>query len=163
MTTQSCAERYGIRVVRGLCSCPFHSERTPSLKIYPGEDGWYCFGCGKGGDVIDFAAALFGLSKADAARRLDEDFGLGITDRKTDRRAVEAWKQKQAEVQRKEEAYRNYYDSLAEESRQLRRLPPPTSPEDFYTGLYARAQGRLEYLDYFFELTKEEVIAWLNR
>jgi DNA primase len=34
--------------------CPFHSEKTPSFYVYPGTASFYCFGCGKSGDAIDF-------------------------------------------------------------------------------------------------------------
>src|SRR3989304_835549 len=34
--------------------CPFHEERTPSFSVNPAEKLYYCFGCGKGGDVISF-------------------------------------------------------------------------------------------------------------
>lgn len=35
--------------------CPFHADKkSPSLTIYPDNQSWYCFGCGKGGDVLDF-------------------------------------------------------------------------------------------------------------
>ena len=37
-----------------VCSCPFHSERTPSCHIYTETQSFYCFGCGAGGDVINF-------------------------------------------------------------------------------------------------------------
>lgn len=46
------------------CVLPGHeSERTPSLKVYETpERGWYCFGCGRGGSIFDFGAALWGMS-----------------------------------------------------------------------------------------------------
>ena len=52
--------------------CPFHSDRTPSLTLYQSKAGWrwQCFGCGLGGDVIDWLAALHRLPVADAARML---------------------------------------------------------------------------------------------
>ncbi len=72
------AARYGVEARRGgHALCPFHTERTPSMKIYP--DGFYCFGCGTGGDVVDFAARLFSLSPHEAAKKLDADFALGLT------------------------------------------------------------------------------------
>ena len=73
------AIRYGLTVGRdGMALCPFHGEKTPSMKIYPGDRGFYCFGCGAGGDVIKFTAMLFDLSSKQAAEKLDEDFGLGL-------------------------------------------------------------------------------------
>ena len=68
------AERYGT-VRRGFMRCPFHADRVPSLKLY--DDHFHCFGCGAHGDVVDLTAGLLGCSKAEAARRLLEDFGQG--------------------------------------------------------------------------------------
>ncbi len=34
--------------------CPFHSEQTPSFTIFTNTNKWYCFGCGKHGDVLDY-------------------------------------------------------------------------------------------------------------
>lgn len=46
-------ERYGYQKNRaGFICCPFHSEKTPSMKIY--ANSFYCFGCGKHGDIFDF-------------------------------------------------------------------------------------------------------------
>ena len=41
---------------RSIC-CPFHRETDPSLHIFENQS-WYCFGCGKGGDVYDFLGFL---------------------------------------------------------------------------------------------------------
>ncbi len=48
----------------GKVSCPFHGrDSTPSLHVYsdPAE-GWYCFGCGRGGSIFDLGAEVYGLS-----------------------------------------------------------------------------------------------------
>ena len=52
----------GVPVGRdGKVRCPFHEDRTPSLHVYEDpQRGWYCFGCGRGGSIYDFAAALLG-------------------------------------------------------------------------------------------------------
>lgn len=42
-------------------SCLFHEDRNPSMKLY--DDHFYCFGCGKHGDVTDMVGELFGLSR----------------------------------------------------------------------------------------------------
>lgn len=71
------ARFYGLEINRAdFAACPFHPDKTPSLKIY--EDHYYCFGCGVHGDVTDFTARLFSISQYDAALKLSTDFGLGL-------------------------------------------------------------------------------------
>ena len=70
------AERYGLPVSQGgMARCPFHPDRTPSMKLY--EDHFYCFGCGAHGDVIDLTGHLLDLGPGDAIERLAEDFNIG--------------------------------------------------------------------------------------
>lgn len=61
----------------GYICCPFHNEKTPSLKLYP-NGTWHCFGCHKGGSSIDFATELYNLTPLEAVRRLNDDFNLGL-------------------------------------------------------------------------------------
>ena len=69
------AEHYGLQVNHsGMCRCPFHEDRHPSMKL--NERYFYCFGCGATGDVIDLVARLFNLSSYDAAKKLAYDFGI---------------------------------------------------------------------------------------
>ena len=78
VTTRQAAEYYGIHVGRnGMACCPFHNDKTPSMKL---DRRYHCFGCGADGDVIDFAAALYGLGKKEAAVQLAQDFGLSYED-----------------------------------------------------------------------------------
>ena len=78
VTTRQAAEHYGIHVNRnGMACCPFHNDKTPSMKL---DRRYHCFGCGADGDVIDFAAALYGLGKKEAAVQLAQDFGLSYED-----------------------------------------------------------------------------------
>ena len=50
--------------------CPFHSEKTPSFTIFSDGERYHCFGCGVGGDVIDFVQSLHGVALPDAAAML---------------------------------------------------------------------------------------------
>lgn len=76
VTVRQAAKHYEVEVQRnGMCRCPFHDDRHPSMKL--NEDYFYCFGCGAHGDVIEFTARLFGLSSYEAAEKLAYDFELG--------------------------------------------------------------------------------------
>ncbi len=75
VTVAQAAEHYGLHASHnGMCNCPFHDDRRPSMKL--NRDYFYCFGCGATGDVIDFVARLFGLSSYEAAKKLAYDFGI---------------------------------------------------------------------------------------
>ena len=74
VTARQAAKAYGLEVdVHGMALCPFHDDHYPSLKL---DQRFYCFGCGAGGDVIDFTAKLFDISLKEAAQKLAEDFGI---------------------------------------------------------------------------------------
>ncbi len=57
------------RVRQGVCS--FHEEAEGSFTVYADSERWYCFGCGLGGDVLDFIRQSENLSLPEAIRRLD--------------------------------------------------------------------------------------------
>lgn len=79
VSAQDAARHYGFQPDRaGFIPCPFHHEKTASLKLYPGKGGFYCFGCHIGGSVLDFVAQLYSLDALGAARRLNDDFHLGL-------------------------------------------------------------------------------------
>lgn len=62
----------GLKFNRGnKISCPFHTDKTPSLSIK--EDKWRCFGCGCGGDAIDFIREVRGLNYVEACQYLGVD------------------------------------------------------------------------------------------
>ncbi len=56
--------------------CPFHEEAEGSFTVYADTQRFYCFGCGAGGDVLDFVQRADGLSLPEAIRRLDGGLGL---------------------------------------------------------------------------------------
>ena len=50
--------------------CPFHSEKTPSFSVSPDKQFYHCFGCGKGGGVINFIMDIENLSYPEAVEFL---------------------------------------------------------------------------------------------
>ena len=62
------------RVRQGFC--PFHDEAEGSFTVYADSERWYCFGCGLGGDVLDFVQRVDNLTLPEAIARLDGSPGL---------------------------------------------------------------------------------------
>jgi len=58
--------------------CPFHSEKTPSFTVSPDKQMFYCFGCGKGGNVFSFLMQHEGMTFPEAARMLARRYGIDI-------------------------------------------------------------------------------------
>ena len=58
--------------------CPFHEERTPSFSVNAPDKLYYCFGCGKGGDVVSFVRETENLDFVEAIEFLAERFRLQL-------------------------------------------------------------------------------------
>ncbi|HEY0215456.1 MAG TPA: DNA primase [Cellulomonas sp.] len=66
----------GVGSMKGLC--PFHDERSPSFHVRPHVGLYHCFGCGEGGDVIDFVQKIDGLPFTEAVEYLAGRIGLQL-------------------------------------------------------------------------------------
>ena len=70
LTKRSGANQFGL--------CPFHSEKTPSFSVSPDRQIYHCFGCGKGGGVINFIMEIENLSFPEAVEFLAKRVGMPI-------------------------------------------------------------------------------------
>lgn len=78
--------------------CPFHTEKTPSFFVFEDKQRWKCFGCGKSGDLLDFAQEFEHYDIQEALRELAREAGVELRpltadeqwaqQRKRDRQAV---------------------------------------------------------------------------
>ncbi|MBR2582991.1 MAG: DNA primase, partial [Oscillospiraceae bacterium] len=68
LTKRSGANLFGL--------CPFHSEKTPSFSVSPDKQIYHCFGCGKGGGVINFIMEIENLSYPEAVEFLAKRAGM---------------------------------------------------------------------------------------
>ena len=74
VTARQVAEMYGIEVKHnGMACCPFHDDKTPSMKL---DERYYCFGCHASGDAIDFVSNLFQIGSREAALKIAEEFHI---------------------------------------------------------------------------------------
>jgi len=64
-------DREGITLQGNFTKCVFHDEKTASLRIYPGNNSYYCYGCGAGGDSISFIMRYKDLPYKNALKYLD--------------------------------------------------------------------------------------------
>ena len=95
LSMEEVALMYGVQANRShFCHCPFHNERTASMRLY--EKSYYCFGCHKGGDVISFVAEMLNISQYEAAKQLAGQFN--ITPTKQSKLRQYAFKRKQQEI-----------------------------------------------------------------
>ena len=67
--------------------CPFHSEKTGSFSVSPDKQIYYCFGCKKGGGVVNFIMDEENLPFADAVRFLAKRAGMEVPEEDGDREA----------------------------------------------------------------------------
>ena len=65
--------------------CPFHSEKTPSFSVSPDKQIYHCFGCGKGGGVINFVMEIENLSFPEAVEFLARRAGMTVPEESGDR------------------------------------------------------------------------------
>lgn len=127
---------------KGMCLCPFHHDKNPSMKIYPDGKGFYCFTCGAGGDQIGLVARFYGTNNYEAAKRLAAAFCVPVHAPETYREKREAAlkRQRQQEAERfkcRALLWLRMYRILLCEARR-----DPGNPH-FYEGIQ-----RLDYVEY---------------
>lgn len=89
--------------------CPFHSEKTGSFSVSPDKQIYYCFGCKKGGGVVNFIMEEENLSFPDAVRFLAKRAGMEVPEEDGDR---EAGRRRARLLELNREAARFYYQML---------------------------------------------------
>lgn len=158
ITTEQAARYYGLEPNRsGFIKCPFHAgDRTASLKIFP-DGSFRCFGCNRGGSVIDFTMELFQINFQQACVRLDNDFRLGLTGIKPDRKAQSEAIRKRREEQREAERIEAEQLLQAKEHQLWWTIKRVAKPGSYW---WATAIERLLYLDYLLE--EEERERWVK-
>ena len=133
MTVEEIKDKYSMRdilsrlnvpIKRGFCNCPFHAgDNTASLKVY--SNSFYCFGCGKGGDIIHFVQLYNNLTFKEACEWIS---GENLTSKSAYSRAVAETKRR-AITARKEALKKRLHDLRLAEYWQIYLQSEPFSDE----------------------------------
>ena len=103
---------YGYTTRKGFMCCPFHGEKAPSLKIYPENGGWHCFGCGRGGSVIDFVMEHENCDFKTAVNAIDRALNLRLMDPHEDALRAGSERRKQEWLDRFVASVNTYLDTV---------------------------------------------------
>jgi hypothetical protein len=163
LTMTDVATHYGYKPNRaGFIKCPFHAEKTASMKIF--QKDYHCFGCGANGDVISFVQQLFSLSFSDTLKKIDLDFNLNIYGEHTFeelRNSHYQQKKLQAEKERiereKQQADAEYW-AVFDEWKRLddnKRNYAPKKPDEEWNPLFVEALQKLAYQEYLLDCAEE--------
>lgn len=143
-------EQYGIKVNNhGFCCCPFHKEKTASMKIY--KDSYNCFGCGANGDIFSFVMRMEHCDFKTAFKSLggtykdQSDYQHQMFNYRMQKRK----ETEQMRIQRKAEEKRQILEEI-----ELQKLFVKLFP--VFDDDWCSSMNRLEYLFYRLELLTEK-------
>ena len=152
VTTRQAAENYGIDVNRaGKAQCPFHNDRTPSMKV---DKRFHCFGCGADGDVIDFTAKLYGLDAKSAAEKLAADFQISYTQHK-ERKTSKTPMRKKPEEQMYRELEAQCFKVLSDYLHLFRhweQVYAPNPEDNAWHPLFVKALQKKDHIEYLLDV-----------
>ena len=154
VTTRQAAEHYGVRVGRtGMCVCPFHDDKNPSMKV---DQRFHCFGCQADGDVIDFVSRLENVSPKEAALMLAQDFSIPYEDREPTSRSRPKPRQRQESPEQQFKRMERYcFRVLSDYHNLLRRWKrdyAPKTPDEEWHPLFVEALQKQSHVEYLLDV-----------
>lgn len=179
VTMEQIISLYGYKTKHGFMVCPFHGDRDASLKVYPGSGGWHCFGCGRGGSVVDFVMEHENCDFRTAVAAIDKALRMGLQDPYEDPYMAEKERMKQQWLDNYVEALFSYSKAVKlqlelkmrmdlarmKELEMLRGMDPPQLTAADYDFM-SQWKENAEYDEYRLkkvEEYEEEVAAWRRK
>ncbi|MBQ5559287.1 MAG: hypothetical protein IIT46_05855 [Lachnospiraceae bacterium] len=143
-----------------MCRCMFHTDKSPSFSIYEknGKELWYCHGCHIGGDAVAWVAKYFNINQFEAAKKLNEDFRLGLKIggrlSKADREQIRQ-RQRQQKIETKWRNWQRQHE--LSEIDKVKALEQEKKQADLISDWQksAELQAKIEFLDYQLESISE--------
>lgn len=140
-------ERYGLQPNRsGFIRCPFHKEKTASMKIY--KKDFHCFGCGENGDIFTFVMLMDGLSFKEALKELGGDSDSSFSARLKVYQAQKKREMEQKKVEKLKKRRELNYLMMDVYRNLLGRLEP-------LSDAWADTYNALQYQEYLWEVLND--------
>jgi DNA primase len=76
--------------------CPFHNEKTPSFTVSPSKGIYKCFGCGKGGNSVNFIMEQEGLSYVEALKSLAKRYNIEVEEKEPTKEDIQKRDQRES-------------------------------------------------------------------
>lgn len=144
------------------------------MKVYKGNGGYHCFGCGAHGSIIDFVMQYFGLNFHDAIIKINTDFSLGLPigerislrqRREMEHRQMERQEERnreQRERERLEGEYWAAFDVWKKYDTNKREYAPKSHGEDFHP-LFVEALKNLDHATYLLETAEMRLMDYADK
>lgn len=157
VTAREIAEHYGYKVNRnGMMKCPFHDDRTPSMKI---DQNFICFGCQEKGDAVHFASLLLGQPPYAAVQKVIGDMRLDVMNESGEKETKTNFGsdacRKVQDIPLFDRVVNHLYDVFCRYLRLLNRWAveyAPTSPSEDHHPLFIEAMQKRDYIGYLLDL-----------
>ena len=152
--------KYGLAPNRaGFIRCPFHNERTASMKIYPKD--FHCFGCGAHGDVFDFVERYENLSFRDAFLALGGTYEDRRGEKAADRmhRIRDQKAEAKRRVRERQQAIKEARRKATQADQRVGDLFQVLQQAEPFSDEYCQAAREYEYAEYLADIAHEELRA----
>lgn len=157
ISLQDVFEKYGIvGNAAGFYNCPFHSDKTASLKIK--ADQYKCFGCNESGDIFNFIEKIENISFRESINFICTIFSLSSPNKLSQKQALELNKIQKAKVAYNNalKEYERYnYNRLCDFHRWLYYAKPPKNINDEFSRQYIL---KMHYLDMVERMLDNKII-----
>ena len=112
-TVRDVLSMYGVNVGKnGMCCCPIHNEKHPSMKVYP--DGFKCFACGAHGDVFELVMKMDGCSFDKAFLKLGGTYAKYKNEKM--QKLIQAKRQKDKAMHEKKKEFEHDFRKMLEDA-----------------------------------------------
>ena len=158
VSAQEVGRMFGLEFGRdGRCKCPFcGSRRKDTLRLYPGNRGYYCFSCHAGGDSFRLWREMTGDGFREAVKNMNDTFGLGLpidgADPEAIRKAQEENRRRQEAAQEKamrdRAVFEGYLDAIeaVQCCERVMAENAPKAPGEAFNDMYETAAKNIDQL-----------------